>query len=153
MENFDALPRVSIPPEILFVANPEAASSKLATLDPASLAVVEAPARQIKSVGAQVQILNYQEDYYRVHYSAPGECLLRIAVPFFPGWTAAVDGHATEVLPVDYALSGVIVPAGDHQLTFQYRSRWLRVGAIASLFTAAACLGIILLPFFRKLVR
>ena len=77
-------------------------------------------------------------------YSAPAECLLRIAIPFFLGWEATIDGRAADVVPVDYALSGVFVPAGEHELTFQYRSRWFRLGALVSLITAAACLGIIL---------
>ena len=80
--------------------------------------------------------------------TAPAECLLRIAIPFFPGRAAAVDGRAADV--VDYALSGVFVPAGEHEVTLQYRSRWFRLGAMASLVTAAACLEIILRPLFTS---
>jgi uncharacterized membrane protein YfhO len=119
-------------------------------LDPARFAVVEAPARALTPEGARVEIMNYQDDFYRLRYAAPADCLLRIAVPFFPGWAAAIDGLAVEVLPVDYALSGVLVPAGEHEVTLQYRSRWFRLGAIASLVTAAACLGMILRSLFRR---
>lgn len=150
LENPDALPRISAPPEVRFVANADAARPALQTLDPARLAVVEAPARALAPAGARIQILNYQDDFYRVRYAAAADCLLRVAVPFFPGWTAAIDGRAADVVPVDYALSGVLVPAGEHEVTLQYRSRWFRLGATASLVTAAACLGIILRSFFRR---
>lgn len=143
VENPDGLPRVSAPPEVRFVPSADAARAALRTLDPARFAVVEAAARAVAPAGARVQIVNYQDDFYRVRYSAPAECLLRIAVPFFPGWAAAVDGRAADVVPVDYALSGVFVPAGEHELTFQYRSRWFRLGAAASLITVAACLGLL----------
>jgi hypothetical protein len=141
VENPDALGRVSAPPRVTFVASAETARAMLAGLDPAQSAIVEAPARELSPGGASIQILNYEDDFYRVRYSAPSPCLLRIAVPFYPGWTAAVDGHDTEVVPVDYALSGVIVPAGGHELTFRYHASWFRLGAILSALTALACLA------------
>ena len=153
LENPDVLPRVSIPQEVTFVPDQNTAAAKLNTLDPVRQALVEAPPHTVASAGARAQILNYQDDYYRVHYSAPNDCLLRIAVPYYPGWTAAIDGRPTPVLPVDYALNGVILPSGDHILTFQYRSQWFRLGAFASLFSAVACLGIILPSFLRRRVR
>ncbi|HLX43241.1 MAG TPA: YfhO family protein [Bryobacteraceae bacterium] len=153
VENPDVLARVSVPNEVAFASSPDEAAGKLNTLDPARMAIVEASPRSLAPSGATVQILNYQDDFYRVHYSAASDCLLRIAVPFFPGWTATIDGHGTDVLRVDYALSGVIVPAGDHELVFHYRSRWFRIGALSSILTAAACLGIILPSILRKRVR
>lgn len=151
--NPEALPRVSAPPEVRFVPDAAAARSTLGTLDPARFAVVEAPARALTPAGARIQIVNYRDDFYRVRYSAPAECLLRIAIPFFPGWAAAIDGRAVDVVPVDYALSGVLVPAGEHEVTLQYRSRWFRLGAMISLIAAAACLGIMLRSLSRPSVR
>ena len=49
---------------------------------------------------------------------------------------------------MDYALSGVMVPAGEHELTFRYRSRWLTLGSILSGITAIAVLGVVVLPIF-----
>jgi hypothetical protein len=148
VENPEALARVSVPPAVAFVPNAESAKNMLPTLDPASSAIVEGPPRALSPAGARVQIVNYEDDFYRIRYSAAAECLLRIAVPYFPGWAAAVDGHAAEVLPVDYALSGVIVPAGEHELTFRYRSHWLTVGSILSVITAIALLGVVFFPVF-----
>jgi uncharacterized membrane protein YfhO len=116
----------------------------LSTLDPAQSAIVEAPPRALVSGGARIEIVNYQDDFYRARYSARGDCLVRVALPYFPGWMAAVDGRAAEIVPVDYALSGVFVPAGDHELTLRYRSRWIGIGSIVSGLAAAVCLTIIL---------
>jgi hypothetical protein len=153
VENPDALPRVSIPSEVVFAVDPNDAAAKLPTLDPARAAILEAPPRSLASAGATARILNYQDYLYRVHYTCPGNCLLRIAVPYFPGWTAIVDAHPAAVYRADFALSGVIVPAGEHDLVFEYRSRWFRTGAILSILSALICLGIILPSILRKPVR
>jgi hypothetical protein len=148
VENSEALGRVSVPPAVVFAPNGESAKSMLATLDPAQTAIVEGPSRALARGDARVQIVNYEDDFYRVRYAAVAECLLRIAVPYFPGWSAAIDGRAADILPVDYALSGVMVPAGEHELTFRYRSRWLTLGGVLSGITVIAILGIVLLPIF-----
>jgi hypothetical protein len=153
IQNTDALPRATTPRNVHFVAGKEAALAALATLDPATSAVVEAPARTLVGSDARIEILNYEDDRYRIRYSAAAESLLRIAVPFFPGWSATVDGQSTPVLAVDYALSGVVVPAGNHELEFRYRSRWFRCGAVLSALTIVLCLGLILSSAFARRAR
>ena len=93
----------------------------------------------------RVQVTGYTGDSYRARYSAQFDCLLRIAVPYFPGWAAAVDGKSTPVYAVDDALSGVFVPAGEHEVTFQYRSNWFAMGAAIS---GLALAGLILSSAF-----
>jgi uncharacterized membrane protein YfhO len=44
-------------------------------------------------------------------------------------------------VPVDLALMGVVVPAGDHEIDFEYRPTWFRTGALVSLVAALALLG------------
>ena len=88
-------------------------------------------------------IRDYTESEYRIDYQAAKSALLRIAVAYFPGWRALADGRALAVLPVDLALSGVVLPAGSHQLVFRYESTWFRIGASISLIFwigAALCL-------------
>jgi uncharacterized membrane protein YfhO len=53
-----------------------------------------------------------------------------------------VDGTPAPVVPVDYALSGVMVPAGQHQLTLWFRPNNFLAGAALSV---AAMMGIVLL--------
>lgn len=40
---------------------------------------------------------------------------------FFPGWHAAIDGESAQIYEVNEAMRGVVVPAGRHTLTFEYR--------------------------------
>lgn len=142
--NPDALGRVSAPPEVQFVADRSAARAALAALDPAQTAVVESPTRALFP-GATASILNYQNDFYQIHCVAPGNALLRISLPYTPGWSAEIDGQPTELVPVDEALTGVFVPAGEHRITLQFRPKWFRRGAILSgLGLAALVLCVVL---------
>jgi hypothetical protein len=145
-ENSSALPRVSVPKGIMWVSGADAARSALASLDPVEASVVEAPPRDIhQQQPAELAVVAYREDSYQIRYFALADTLIRVAVPYAPGWQANVDGTPLAVLPVDYALMGVVVPAGPHQLTLQFRSNYFRMGAGLSL---AGVLGAILLVLF-----
>jgi hypothetical protein len=145
VENTGALPRIYAPPQVKFVASRGAALAMLSNLDPARAAVVETTLRPLAPGATKVDIVDYRGDFYRAKYSAPFDCLLTIAVPYYPGWTAAIDGKSTVVYAVDDALSGVFAPAGDHELTFRFHSTWFGWGAAISLL---ALLGIILSSTF-----
>jgi hypothetical protein len=138
-----ALPRVSVPPAVTWVAGAAAAQAALASLDPAEGSVVEGPAESLtQQQTSELTVTGYREDFYQIKYSAAADTLIRIAVPFAPGWRAAVDGMPAAVLPTDYALCGVVVPAGQHQLTLRFRPTSFLTGAALSI---AAAIGIVVL--------
>jgi hypothetical protein len=72
----------------------------------------------------------------------PGIVLIRNA--FDPRWRATVDGVPEEVLPADYVLQGVAVPAGRHVVHLAYHDPWIRWGLIGS---AAAIVVVLALAF------
>jgi len=135
--NPSALPRISVPPRIT-----PGAYAELLSLDPVQGSVVEGWSKTVTQQPAEVIVTGYREDFYQIRYAAPAETLIRIAVPFAPGWHAAVDGMPASVLPVDYALSGVVVPAGQHQLTMQFRPQYFLLSAALSI---AAIIGMVVL--------
>jgi hypothetical protein len=127
-----ALGRVTAPAGVRFVHGADQARAALLTLDQDDGAVVETSARTLTPGRVAVRIIGYQEGFYRVHYKAPGERLLRISVPYAPGWRATVDSRGLEVYPADYALCGVIVPGGEHDLEFWFRPASFYLGAALS---------------------
>ena len=135
--NPSALPRISVPPRIT-----PGAYAELLSLDPVQGSVVEGWSKTVTQQPAEVIVTGYREGFYQIRYAAPAETLIRIAVPFAPGWHAAVDGMPASVLPVDYALSGVVVPAGQHQLTMQFRPQYFLLSAALSI---AAIIGMVVL--------
>jgi hypothetical protein len=141
------LPRVFVPPAITWVADAAAARAALASMDPAQATVVEGPPKAARQQQpSELRVVEYRENWYKIHYSAAMDTVLRIALPNSLGWTARVDGVETSILPADYAFSGVIAPAGQHDLTLEFRPQHLLAGGILSAITA---LGVIFLLLGR----
>ncbi len=55
----------------------------------------------------------------------------------YPGWQASIDGQPATIQPTNYALRGVCVPAGRHEITFVFAPRVATYG-IALSFVALA---------------
>jgi hypothetical protein len=140
-QNAARLPRIYAPESVSGVRNKEEALARLATLDPAREAVVEGGESIPQNGGASVQITAYEGDLYRARYQAAHATLLRIAVPYFPGWQAEVDGRALPVVPADFALMGVVAPAGSHELTVRYKPARFAGGAAISVVAWLGALG------------
>jgi hypothetical protein len=60
---------------------------------------------------------------------------------FFPGWHASIDGSPAAIYEVNEAMRGVVVPAGTHTLTFQYRPFSVVAGFLLTL--AGVCGAIV----------
>jgi uncharacterized membrane protein YfhO len=57
-----------------------------------------------------------------------------------------VDGRNLEVLRVDHALMGAVVPAGEKDLQLEFHSTYFGWGVAISLITAAMCLAALIEP-------
>jgi uncharacterized membrane protein len=69
---------------------------------------------------------------------------LQMAIAYYPGWTARVDGRPVEVAPSAGGLIGLDVPPGEHQVAVSWgRSGARRLGeAISLLALAALAIGV-----------
>jgi hypothetical protein len=59
-----------------------------------------------------------------------------------PGWTLTVDGAEADVVEVDGIFLGAVVPAGDHEIVFTYRSPWLTASIVLSLLAIGATISL-----------
>ena len=62
---------------------------------------------------------------------------------YFKGWTANVNGQTLEVHPVDHALMGVVVPAGEGDVRLCYHSAYFRAGAWVSALSLLICAALL----------
>lgn len=69
----------------------------------------------------------------RVTTTSPG--LLVLADPSYPQWQVTVDGKRADLLRVDHAFKGVVVPAGRHTVVFSYDDKATKAGVVLSLLT------------------
>ncbi len=149
--NADVLPRAYFARSVAGVANGDESRRRLDTLDPATAAIVTGNVSSIEVDPQASAIVSADgEQGYRVHYRASRPGLVKVSVPYFQGWEASVDGQHREILRVDHALMGVVVPAGDKELVLRFHSTWFALGAWLSGFTLVCCAGLLAWPGLRR---
>ncbi len=140
-ENLDALPRAWIVHDVQQLPRDEIMPNLQAgAIDPRQTALVEATPPQSHAAAnpaADVaQVLHYEPDAISIGTTSDAPGLLVLSEIYDPGWHAYVDGRPVDVLPADYALRGVPIPAGAHTVELRYEPRSLRIGlAITGLAT------------------
>ncbi len=90
-----------------------------------------------------VRINRYQPEWIELETSSPRDGFVVLADTFRPGWMAEVDGVETPILRAQWTMRAVSVPAGEHRVTFRYRPRSLRTGAIASAASSLMVIGLL----------
>ena len=88
---------------------------------------------------------NRMDDYQRMTYQLPPEASgwLVVSEAYHPDWTVTVDGKPAEVHRAEAALLATYVPAGSHEVVFQFKApAWyslcLTVGALSWVVALAA---------------
>jgi len=82
-------------------------------------------------------------DVLEAELDAPEDGLAVVLDPWFPGWSATVDGAPVPLVRADFAFMALPVKAGPHRVRLEYRSEWLRRGALVAAGTLAALLGVL----------
>jgi hypothetical protein len=95
------------------------------------------------------EIVSYTPQRIVVRATTAEPRLLVLTDTFFPGWKAHVDGVQTHIARANYLFRAVPIPAGSHEVVFEYRPTSFRVGAAAS-FTSIAVLAAILVATYLK---
>jgi len=88
--------------------------------------------------GGDVQIVRYQTTSVAMRTNTPCKSMVVLADSCFPGWKAFVDGRPAQIYAAYDIVRGVVVDAGQHEVTMRYRP--------SSVFTgmAFAFVGILL---------
>jgi Bacterial membrane protein YfhO len=128
-------------------------------IDPRQTALIETTPPQSQAAANpaadQAQVLKLEPDAMTVETTSDAPGLLVLSEIYDPGWHAYVDGRRVDVLPTDYVLRGVPVPAGTLTVEVRYEPRSLRIGlAITGIATLAllATLIVTAWPFVRRVV-
>jgi hypothetical protein len=124
------------------VADENAARTLLGSrsFQPGQQAILECPPetpRPEATPGAgalgQVRFLHYAPESVELEVEARAPAALVLNDAWYSGWSAAVDGQPTPILPANVLVRGVLVPAGVHRVTFTYRTPGQRIGAFITL--------------------
>jgi Bacterial membrane protein YfhO len=110
--------------------------------EPLRTALVESEAEAFKpsGTGGGAEVALYESNRVDVRTKAGVPSVLVLGENYYPGWGAYLDGERVEVMRVNYALRGVRVPAGEHEVSFRYRPGSVIAGLVVSLLAAALLL-------------
>jgi hypothetical protein len=132
---FGQNPRAYLAPTVLVAGNDDEAASALRRPDfaPGTMAVVlgQPPPVSDSALDAeeQVEVEQRQPTRTLLRVRSQAARLLVYGDVFYPGWHALVDGVPTPIYRANLALRAVVVPPGEHVVTFIYRPLSLYIGA------------------------
>jgi hypothetical protein len=131
-----ALPRAYLVPGV--VRAPEdgtLAAMTAADWNPREVAFVPADAGvdlPATPLSGDAEVAEYGPDRVVVATRADRPALLVLADNFYAGWEARVDGEAAEVVLANHTFRGVVVPAGEHTVEFEFSPPDLLLGLYVS---------------------
>ena len=90
------------------------------------------------NAGDSIWLVSNQHDFIRYQSSASAERFAVFSEIFYEkGWKAFVDGKETSIYKTNYVLRGAFIPAGKHEITFEfkpdsyYKTEWIGITANA----------------------
>jgi hypothetical protein len=148
-ENESVLPRAFLVPasgvKVLPEFDNQLAVLRDPTLDPQKTAVVSRLPEGLKveehrpagipglPLTTNVEITSSGVNEIKLRATTPLASVLILSQTYYPGWKAEVDGKRTDVFPVNLALTGVQVPAGLHEIRFDFLPLTFEIGAALAL--------------------
>ena len=151
-ENGRALPRAWLASNVLVLDGPSTLQViRTGVLpdgskwDPLRIALVDTPLQGLANSGepGKVTIKNYEANRIELSTEADKNSFLVLGENDYPGWRAYIDGQFADVTRTNYALRGVLVPSGKHQVLFIYRPWSIIGGLVVSLLTAVGLMLIV----------
>ena len=144
-ENLAAMPRFFLVHEAVYSQSLPDTRRLIAdgTVDLHRTAITERPISLPGGLGGDeaVQTLEYQPGWLQLKVSAQQPALLVLAESYYPGWMAWVDGSPSEIYRADIAFRGILVPAGTHTVSMEFRPVILPISIAVSVGTAAGLLA------------
>ena len=97
-----------------------------------------------KSPGEVISFSRESPSEFQVEVNLTAPAMLVISEIAFPGWRVEVDGTRAGIYRVNYALQGVVIQSGRHQVRFTYFPASLLTGSLISGATVLLLLSLLL---------
>ena len=147
--NTQALPRAQLIDRALIVQSGEEAWQAIhaAEFDPSKEVVIENGAELLgaenRSDGRALAFASPLAARDRVELIAKTESptYLVLSDVYYPGWTATIDNQPTRVYPANFAFRAVLVPPGEHRVTFTFEPALWHAGLGISVVVLLGLIG------------
>jgi hypothetical protein len=154
-ENMSVLPRLFASPQAGIQIIPDANTQMAQIRDPLFVPekTVYFSAEPLRTRSDESGILSFKSDIqliqsgmntyaFQTRTSSPS--VLVLSQIYYPGWKAAIDGTVVPVYPVDYALTGILAPQGEHTVRFYFQPDSFRTGVLLSLISLMTTIGLLI---------
>jgi len=152
--NNGACGNVWLSSNILWANNADEEMNQLNSFEPCTQVIVNERYKtaigQLNGEGGTAKLTKNELDYLEYEIESNGKQLAVFSEIFYKagdGWQAQINGESTEVLQVDFALRGIVVPKGNHKVTFKFNPSFYRKGETISLASS-----VVLLLLFGSLI-
>jgi len=150
-----ALPRAFFVDAVEKVKDKDAVFARLRepTFDPARTALVyEDLPVSVQGAGENtVKLVHWDIHHIRLKAHAAGPAFLVLSEVYYPaGWHAKIDGKPTKIYQTNHILRGIVVPAGDHEISFDFSSATFRLGLTLTLVSFFGCVLLLGFSVFRE---
>ncbi len=95
-------------------------------------------------------IKSYESNRVSIQTTTKNRALLVLTDPFYSGWEAFVDGKPTKIYRADYTFRGVIVPEGQHLITFTYYPSSFKIGLTLAVLGALGTVSVAMYLWKKK---
>lgn len=130
-KNHEAFPRVSFAEHVQAIAGSSNQKNAVLALGPQDTTTVVANLEGDSEFSSgTARITNDGNSRIVIYTKNTGAGFLVIRDVLLPGWKATIDGDNTPIYLTDSLFRGVIVPAGEHEVIFEYQPSWLRTSAL-----------------------
>jgi len=98
----------------------------------------------------RIELVTHQPDRLVYRSNATQERVAIFSEAHYPhGWQVSIDGQSTEMFRADYVLRALIVPAGTHEIVFEFIPEVVYTGQLISLSSTLLFLLILLVIVFE----
>ncbi|MFM2229357.1 MAG: hypothetical protein RL607_615, partial [Bacteroidota bacterium] len=106
-----------------------------------------------KDSTASIQLTSYQPNHLKYNSNSAQEGFAVFSEMYYKdGWNAYIDGKLTDYIKVDFALRGMQIPAGKHQIEFKFEPQVVKTGSTITLISFLLMIGLtgLAIYFSRK---
>jgi hypothetical protein len=155
-ENSSVLPRLIAVPQtgIRIIRDPaqQLEMVKDATFDPENMVLIGERPKDLASSdlfrgssSSEIVFVSSSNNEFRFKARTSEPSVLVLSQMYYPGWKATVDGNPAPVYRVNYALSGILAPQGNHEIRFFFAPASFQIGAVVSAVSVLLVIGLLIL--------
>ncbi len=99
--------------------------------------------------GGQIRVQEHTPKKITYQSSTNSDAFAVFSEIYYPkGWVATIDGEEVDILRSNYVLRGLEIPAGDHEIVFEFKPRAYLVGSKINVAVACSFVAIFLIFLF-----